>query len=251
MNGRRWYLLVSAGLVLASLPFFFLQYEALELSRGEGTKWLLSGLFGGLAFLPLQVLLVTLVIDRLLARREKAAMLKKMNMVIGVFFSEVGTELLSRFRAFDAEGDALAAAFSGRRDWGEEEFVALRAAAVGHGYRIDARRGGLREMKDFLRTRRELLLSLLENPNLLEHEGFTDLLWAVFHLSEELSRRDSLDALPPSDLEHLSGDLRRACALLVGEWVSYLSHLREDYPYLFSLAVRTNPFDPEASVVVR
>jgi hypothetical protein len=25
-----------------------------------------------------------------------------------------------------------------------------------------------------------------------------------------------------------------------------MAHLREDYPYLFSLAVRTNPFDPEA-----
>jgi hypothetical protein len=45
--------------------------------------------------------------------------------------------------------------------------------------------------------------------------------------------------------------MRRAYALLFSEWISYLSHLREDYPYLFSLAVRTNPFDRDASVVVR
>jgi len=31
------------------------------------------------------------------------------------------------------------------------------------------------------------LLGLLGNPNLLEHDSFTDLLWAVFHLMEELS----------------------------------------------------------------
>jgi hypothetical protein len=39
--------------------------------------------------------------------------------------------------------------------------------------------------------------------------------------------------------------------LLVLEWVSYMRYLKEHYPYLFSLAMRTNPFDAEASPVVR
>ena len=39
--------------------------------------------------------------------------------------------------------------------------------------------------------------------------------------------------------------------LLVREWLSYMEHLKSDYPYLFSLAVRTNPFDPNASVQVQ
>jgi hypothetical protein len=30
-----------------------------------------------------------------------------------------------------------------------------------------------------------------------------------------------------------------------------MEHLKNDYPYLFSLAVRTNPFDPNASVEVK
>jgi len=54
-------------------------------------------LIGDIAFLPIQVLLVTLIIDRLLSAREKQAMLKKMNMVIGAFFSEVGSQLLKSF----------------------------------------------------------------------------------------------------------------------------------------------------------
>jgi hypothetical protein len=29
-----------------------------------------------------------------------------------------------------------------------------------------------------------------------------------------------------------------------------MQHLKTDYPYLFSLAVRTNPFDPDAKVEV-
>jgi hypothetical protein len=30
-----------------------------------------------------------------------------------------------------------------------------------------------------------------------------------------------------------------------------LQHLKHDYPYLFSLAIRTNPFGPDASPVFR
>ncbi|MGB7970355.1 MAG: hypothetical protein WCF31_00150 [Candidatus Deferrimicrobiaceae bacterium] len=94
------------------------------------------------------------------------------------------------------------------------------------------------------------LLSLLGNPNLLEHESFTDLLWAVFHLAEELGSRDSVSSLPESDQEHLIGDIRRINVLLSLEWLAYMRHLQEDYPYLFSLAVRINPFDLEAKVEV-
>jgi len=30
-----------------------------------------------------------------------------------------------------------------------------------------------------------------------------------------------------------------------------MEHLKNEYPYLFSLAVRTNPFDPNASIHVQ
>jgi hypothetical protein len=35
--------------------------------------------------------------------------------------------------------------------------------------------------------------------------------------------------------------------LLAAQWLAYMKHLRDNYPYLFSLAIRTNPFDPDAS----
>ena len=94
------------------------------------------------------------------------------------------------------------------------------------------------------------MLSLLENPNLLEHESFTDLLLAIFHLSEELVARDTLDGLPQSDYEHLAGDIKRAYTLLIREWLAYMMHLKDNYPYLFSLVIRANPLDADASPVV-
>lgn len=106
----------------------------------------------------------------------------------------------------------------------------------------------LSALKGFLAARRDFLLRLLENPNLLEYEAFTNMLWAVLHLSEELARRGNLSALSDADRKHLWGDIARAYRILVVEWLTYLEHLKGHYPYLYSLAVRTNPFDPRARV---
>jgi hypothetical protein len=105
-------------------------------------------------------------------------------------------------------------------------------------------------MREYLQTKRDFLLTLLENPTLLEHETFTDLLWAVFHLTEELKYRNLIEGLPDADHEHLCNDIARAYGLLLKEWLVYLEHLKDNYPYLFSLAVRMNPLDPEASAVI-
>jgi hypothetical protein len=43
--------------------------------------------------------------------------------------------------------------------------------------------------------------------------------------------------------------MKRAYVLLIGEWLAYVKHLQADYPYIFSLLVRTNPFDANASPI--
>ncbi len=106
-------------------------------------------------------------------------------------------------------------------------------------------------MRSFLIEKNDFLLRLLENPNLLEHEAFTDLLRSVFHLTEELTARKDFEKLPISDFEHLAGDIKRAYILLVHQWLDYMKYLKNNYPYLFSLAMRTNPFDQEISPVVK
>jgi len=76
-------------------------------------------------------------------------------------------------------------------------------------------------------------------------------LWAVTHLTEELSLRKDLSKCTDSDLGHLQGDMKRAYVILVYEWLEYMEHLKNKYPYLFSLAVRMNPFDPNASIEIK
>jgi hypothetical protein len=69
----------------------------------------------------------------------------------------------------------------------------------------------------------------------------------VTHLAEELAHRDGTYGLPDADYQHLAGDIRRAYVRIIGEWLEYMEHLQRKYPYLYSLAIRTNPFDPTAS----
>ena len=153
-----------------------------------------------IAFTPISVLLVTLVINRLLTERERQSLLNKLDMVIGVFFSDVGTRLLREFSRLDGGLEeycdrlALTGKWTGKRF--EEEAGRLGA----YNFRIDVKRGDLAELRAFLHEKRGFLLRLLENPNLLEHETFTELLLAVTHVVEELDYRDDLAALPPSRL---------------------------------------------------
>jgi len=111
--------------------------------------------------------------------------------------------------------------------------------------------GDLQALKNFITNERVFMLNLLNNPNLLEHDKFTDLLWAVFHLMEELAFRKEITKLSEKDYNHISGDMKRAYTLLIYEWLEYMRHLKNNYPYLFSLSMRMNPFDSNASPEIK
>lgn len=246
MKRLTWQVVFGITLLLVSA---FIYFEQISIFHAERDTFFY--LFQDLAFVPINVLLVTLIVDRVLRIRERAALMKKLNMVIGAYFSEVGTKLLRHCVAFDEDAGVLAGRLLVSARWDERAFAEAAAAVKRHPVKLDHRRGDLAGLKGFLVARRGFLLGLLENQNLLEHESFTELLWAVFHLMEELDARSDVTALSGPDGEHLAGDIRRAYLILVGEWLAYLRHLQTDYPYLFSLAVRTNPFDPAASVEVK
>ncbi len=241
----RWQISLGAGLLGLSALLYYEHYQIFH-----DAHHIFIYLLGDIAFVFIEVLLVTLVLHQLLHRREKRAVLHKLNMVIGAFFSEVGTDLLRRFCAFDASAASVTRQLIVRSDWSARQFAQAYRACGEHACAIDCARGDLEGMRVFLKEKRSFLLDLLGNPNLLEHEKFTNLLWAVFHLTEELLQRRSLVSLPQADYQHLAGDIKRASQLLIQEWLLYMQHLQKSYPYLFSLAVRTNPFDPEAAVEV-
>ncbi len=245
MKRLDWKVILGLSLVVLSALFYYLHFLIFR-----DAHHIFIYLVGDIAFVFLEVLLVTLIIHRLLSQRERRSKLEKLNMVIGTFFSEVGTELLALFSDADPKLDDIRANLMVRADWSEGEFLRVSRVLKNYDYGADIDKVDLKGLHSFLRGKRDFLVRLLENPVLLEHESFTDLLRAVFHLTEELSSRKQVENLPKSDRQHLSGDLKRAYILLVVQWLEYMKHLKDNYPYLFSLAMRTNPFDQQASPIV-
>jgi voltage-gated potassium channel len=190
------------------------------------------------------------VIENLFAREERRKRQKKVNMIIGAFFSEFGTAMLSRLARSDPCIGDMHNDFLISDAWTRRDFERLRNQLSARECHITVQEADFSGLKACLLEHRVLLLSLLEHPAIFEHETFTELLQAFFHLSEELSYRKDPAILSTADTTHLLNDLNRGYRLLLAEWVNYMEHLQEHYPYLFSLAMRTNPFDPGASAEI-
>jgi voltage-gated potassium channel len=190
------------------------------------------------------------ITEIMLTRRETESRLEKLNMVIGVFYSEVGLELLSRFSGYDPHFDAIRPDLLIKAKWADKDFIRVGKDSLHHQFQVDMVRVDLPSLKSLLLDKRNFLLRLLENPVLLEHQSFTDFLRAVFHLTEELTYRSGFNDLPKADIQHLATDIKRVYHPLVSEWIFYMKYLKNNYPFLFSLAIRTNPFDQAASVVI-
>jgi hypothetical protein len=204
------------------------------------------------ARLQLKVFLAVIanLTEMVLERRERAGRLQKMNMIIGVFFSELGNSLMRAFSESDPDLNTIELDLIVTGDWTEADFARVHDRLKGYTCNIAPKLMDLGCLSKLLAEKRELLIRLMENPMLHEHESFTDLLRAVFHLAEEFDYRDDLNSLPETDRAHLVGDAKRAYHLLVQRWLDYMRFLKDEYPYLFALAMRTNPFDREASVIV-
>ena len=244
-EGTRWKVLV--GIALITLTLFLMTVHFLVF---HDSHHLFIFFLGDLAFVPVEVLCVTLIIDEMLASRERKERMEKLNMVIGIFFSRVGTPLLALLAKADPCTRPLQNAMAAGPDWTKDRFRAARASLEGWKCKIDPAEIDREALREFLSGNEDFLLRIVENPTVFEHESFTDLILAVTHLTEELNARSDLSNLPKTDIAHLEGDMERVYSHLVPEWLKYMEYLRDHYPYLFSLAIRTNPLDEKASVVV-
>lgn len=242
---RNWQIRLGIVLVLASVTIYSIKY--LVLGNPKDT---VNYIFNAIGFLPINVLLVTLVLNELLSMRAKRERLEKLNMVIGIFFSEVGNRFLAEISDADPGLDRIRDTLTITQNISDSDLGKIRLFISECPFELEIEKIDLNELKAFLHEKREFLLRLLENPVLLEHQSFTEVLRAIFHLTEELERRTDIPSLPESDLNHLKGDIMRVYCSLSVQWMDYMWYLKNNYPYLFSLAMRTNPFDQHASVIV-
>lgn len=263
---RFYLLLLGVTLVLGTLGFMLAEQRSFEDALYFTIVTIATVGYGDIApVTPLGKLLAMLLIvlgvgtflgvvasetELFLNRREEASRRQKMHMLIGLFYTEIGNGLLSRFVAADAGSADLAAAVQSGEEWQAADFERLQVRFQNHPFQVQIERLDLPDLQTYLQAHGSLLIRLLENPYTLEHETVTDLLLSVLHLREELHQRPELARLPENDLHHLGVDVSRAYGLISRQWVAYARHLQQHYPFLFSLARRTNPFLPASSAII-
>ena len=217
---------------------------------------IISYIWTHLGFIPVDILIVAFLLDEIIERKEKEAMLEKLDMLMSTFFSEVGNDLinqLSTVNKYKASTENLKSIKSWNDADYENKLNELKNSNVDFSAMdipLEKREEFLEDLRTLLAGKREFIINLINNPNLLEKEEFTGLINAILHLDEELEHRQKLDLVTNSDFAHLNGDMQRVYEKLVYEWVYYLRYLNKHYPYMIALIIRTNPFDETASVYV-
>ncbi len=239
---KKNHIILGVGLVALSVLLHGLHYAVFK-----DMHHLMIFLVADIAFVPLEVFFVSLVLEQLIEKQEEEKILKKMNMLVGLFYQQFGNKLLTLFVNVDKEIDKCDNGLLMNFSWDSAQYKELQKIISGHGHNVDLRKVDLNKLYSLLKANQPMIVNLISNPTLLEKDVFSDVLMSTFHLMEELESRD-LDALSKDDFEHLEIDCKRVYENLSLEWVYYMEHLQKSYPYLFYTAVKTNPYDQRQAV---
>jgi len=178
-----------------------------------------------------------------LNRRDKQSRNQKLNMVRGLFMSELGRELIRECISNDNSIGEVSGKLYISNKWDDKSYNAAFEVLKKHSYHVNHKSIDFKRIRDLLYEKKEFIIRLLENPAVQEHERFTDLLRSSFHLYEEYAYRFDIESdLEEEDYEHLAGDINRIYVNLLMEWVAYMKYIQLDYPYLFTHACKINPF---------
>lgn len=236
---RRIITIIITTVLLFAVSGMFFYIQQRTLGRLHETAFLL---LQDLIFLPIHVFLVTFLIDRIISRREKSERLSRMHVLINEFFAEAGEQLLHGLTGFIVNQDDAAPYFNLQQYTKEADFIKKAKSLSTKSIMLEADRGDLAHIYTLMTDKKENILRMLENEGILEHSAFTQMLWAVYHVLDELRNHGDLHTLTENDLQHLSVDLTRAYNHLLAQWLLYMNSLSSDYPYLYSLALRKKTF---------
>jgi len=204
-------------------------------------------IFNALGILPVNLLLMTFIFNKLLTVHNRDEKRKKRDMLMGVFFSECGCKILRMMAKLDTNKEQLYNCSSKPDLWEGKHYENIRKTFQNYRSSFRASASDLSTIHTFLNDYHRYILTLINHPALVDHGGFADLIWSLFHLEDELNRRPDFSSLPLTDMEHLQGDLSRVYENILIQWMDHIVYLKNNYPYLFSLAMRTSPFNPEES----
>ena len=130
MRLRRWQVEIAVTLIVAAIVVYALRW--LLFPSESFHREMLRYLVDDIAFLFIQVLLVSMLLDGLMQRRNRETMLNKLNMIIGAFFTECGTDVLGRIAKLDTDLDEVRGDLLPRMAWKTADYARAKQAFREH-----------------------------------------------------------------------------------------------------------------------
>lgn len=206
---------------------------------------LLQGFFGSMAFLPLDVAVTILVIDRLLEIKTERVRKRNGAVIRGVVISEIGRPLIELF-AHDSDWFRSSQLLSSVHQWkppmkrlfeeARKEAAQVKYCPIVH--------SDLSSLREFIHRTKPLAFELLQNDSVLEDDDLTAVLWEFMHLSDELCMRITAPHPSEPELDHIEFDLSRVLQKMIPLWLSHVEWLHVNFPELFILASKIMSIQP-------
>lgn len=190
-----------------------------------------------LAFLPIHALVLGLILDELIQAREKIERRKRLNMFLGIFFRQMGLDIMLNMLLLVDNRDELEERLLVDKSWRARHFRHARRDLAHLRLSMRPDRAELANLLDLLSGREQDIIEMTRNPLMLEFESLYRCLLALFHLIEETHFRGPVDGLTEGAVKHLASDAGKALIRLSSLWLAYLEHLKGEHPVLFGFQV--------------
>lgn len=195
-----------------------------------------------IAFLPLEVLLVSLGLDRLIERSKEEEGRSKLSIIESMFFKESGGEILRYLCQFDPNSQQLRDMLQVSEEWTQSDFINVQWQLRSYDFQIDVDQVDFFGLHDHLSKRHEYYLHILENPTLTQSNEFTELVMTIYLLWEELDGRTDLYNLDESERHTLGELLTEIYREGTSFWLDNAYNHSVHNPLRIRLLVAHNPF---------
>lgn len=150
-------IIIGGGLVLLSLILHFIHVLIFK-----DVHHTMIFLVADIAFIPMEVFFTSMILERMLERREKEHDKEKLNMLVGVFYAEIGTQLLAYFvEQDDRVSICKKLRIQDPSVWDEEYFKRLQQLNSTYHYEVSLAKVNLVDLKQMLHEGKNLLITLM------------------------------------------------------------------------------------------
>ena len=195
-----------------------------------------------LAFVPLEVILVTLGLDQLVEKTHREEARSKVSIIETLYFNESGGTMLRYLTSFDPDAARLRELLQVTQDWRSSDFRQAIRQLKSYPFLLDLDRIDFFGLHYHLSQRHEYYRSMLENPALTQSEAFTEMIMKIYLLWEELDGRTNLYQLPEKDRNDLAELLHEIYRELTEYWLDNVYNHSIHNRFRLHRAVESNPF---------